>query len=251
MIDLHCHIMPWVDDGAKDATTALRMLEHAWRTGVKTIVATPHSNLKGALENYSGVDFNKRFALFQALVRQSGIPIKILPGAEIFAHESNLNSLLRENRLVTINHSRYLLVEFKFHASAKSIEYCLDTISSNGYTPVIAHPERYVAVQTAPALAARWFSKGYIIQLNKGSLLERLGVAAYQAALHILSIGVAHVIASDAHDMQRRPTGFKSLLPVLERTCPPDYIQLLLTDNPQKIIDDVPIIPQRMIEVND
>ena len=105
----------------------------------------------------------------------------------------------------------------------------------------MAHPERYTAVQNDARLAAQWFAKGYILQLNKGSLLGRLGAAAERSSHELLSLGLAHVIASDAHDTQYRPTGFVSLLPFLERRCAPEYIELLLETNPQHIIADEPI----------
>lgn len=241
MIDLHCHIIPMVDDGARSAETACRMALHAYRSGVDTIVATPHANLDPERPNLRGQRYDEFFSLFCALLRQHGIPLRILPGSELFAHPSNLERLLRDRRVVTLNRSRYLLTEFRFHARGSEITAALDRIAHYGYVPVVAHPERYAAVQNDARLAAQWFSKGYILQLNKGSLLGRLGEAAERSSHELLSMGLAHVIASDAHDTQYRPTGFVSLLPFLERRCAPEYIELLLETNPQRIIADEPI----------
>lgn len=238
MIDLHCHIIPWVDDGADDAETACEMAAHAVRCGVTAVVATPHCNLRGALPNYRGRDFDLRLAMFRALLRQHRIPLKVLPGAEVFAHPDNLRTLLAQNRLVTLNHSRYLLVEFDFGASGNEISRLLRTVTEFGLIPVIAHPERYDAVQSAPELAMRWFSEGYLLQLNKGSLLHRLGDGAYETAMLLLRCGFADVIASDAHDTYYRPSGFQSLLPMLERHCAPAYIRILLEQNPARILAD-------------
>lgn len=241
MIDLHCHIIPMVDDGAHNAATACQMAAHACHTGVDTIVATPHCNLRGVRKNYRGRSYTEVFSMCRALLRQQGIPLKLLPGAELFARPSNLRRLLDEQRIVTLNHSRYLLTEFNFHEHGQDISDALALIASRKLIPVIAHPERYAAVQEDPRFVARWFAKGYVIQLNKGSLLGRLGYSAQVTAEELLTAGLAHVIASDAHDMRVRPTGFQTLLPYLRKYCPEEYIELLLETNPRCIISDEPL----------
>ena len=238
MIDLHCHIMPWVDDGAESAWMACRMAELSLRNGVDIVVATPHCNLKGSRTNYRGRTFTEVFSMFRALLEQHDIPLRVLPGAEIFAHGSNLRELLEEDRVVTLNHSRYLLVEFNFQTPAEELNELLSVVRSYGYIPVIAHPERYVAVQEAPGLAMRWYEKDYVIQLNKGSILGRLGQASCETAHYLLSNQTAHVVASDAHDIRGRAPGFHSLLPVLKDICSHDYVLQLVEENPYKILTD-------------
>ncbi len=238
MIDLHCHIIPCVDDGAESAQVACRMAELSLRNGVDTIVATPHCNLKGSRPNYRGRTYTEVFSMFRALLIQHGIPLRVLPGSEVFAHQSNLRELLEEKRVVTLNHSRYLLVEFNFNTPAEQINNLLNMVRSFGYIPVIAHPERYVAVQNAPWLAVRWYDKGYVIQLNKGSLLGRLGQTACETAQYLLSNQTAHVVASDAHDIRGRAPGFHSLLPLLRDLCPPSYVEKLVEENPYRIVTD-------------
>lgn len=238
MIDLHCHIIPWIDDGAESARVACEMAAHALRSGVDTIVCTPHCNISDDIPNYSGRDYDVCFGMFRALLEQHGLPLRVLPGCELFAHRSNLRQLLDERRVVTLNRSHYVLTEFNFNGSAESMTAALDLIARRGLIPVVAHPERYDCVQRDPKLAVSWFSKGYIIQLNKGSILGLLGERACHAGTHLLTSGIAHVIASDAHDARYRTTGFRSLVPVLERLCPAEYIRLLLETNPDRIIHD-------------
>ena len=240
MIDLHCHIIPYIDDGAKNITTAYAMAKYAWKSGVDTIVATPHCNLRDARSNYLDRDFVVLLATFRAFLKQRGLPIKILPGAEVFAHNDNIRALIDQEQLATINHSRYLLVEFPFHQKAPLISETLRAIARRGLVPVIAHPERYDAVQEKPDYVAHWFESGYVIQLNKGSLLGRLGRGAYECARTLLSEGYAHVIASDAHDLKYRPPGFYRL--IRERQINPNYLKLLLEHNPLRIISDQPLI---------
>lgn len=238
MIDLHCHIIPWVDDGAESARIACQMAELSLRSGVDTIVATPHSNLQGARLNYRGRTYTEYFSMFRALLIQHEIPLRVLPGSEVFAHGSNLRQLLQEKKVVTLNHSRYLLVEFNFQTPAEELGRLLSTVTSYGYIPVIAHPERYSAVQNSPGLPLQWYDRGYVIQLNKGSLLGRLGQASAETAQYLLTSQVAHVIASDAHDMRGRAPGFQSLMPLLRDTCSPSYVEALLWENPYRIVTD-------------
>lgn len=240
MIDLHCHIIPYIDDGARSAHIACAMARHAVRSGVTTVVATPHCNL-GRRPNYRDRDYFLALGMFRALLKQEGIGLTVLPGSEVFVRPSNIRALIEENRLVTLNRSRYLLVEFPFACSGRVISQLLDTIARLGLVPVVAHPERYDAVQESPQLVARWFSQGYIIQVNKGSLLGRLGTGAALCSKHLLHHGLIHVIAGDAHDMKYRPTGFRSLIPFLEAEIDREYLRLLLHTNPQRIISDLPI----------
>lgn len=238
MIDLHCHMIPWVDDGAESARIACQMAELSLRNGVDTVVATPHCNLQGSRPNYRGRTYTNFFSMFRALLAQHDIPLRVLPGSEVFAHSSNLRSLLEEERIVTLNHSRYVLVEFNFQTTPEEFNSLLSMIKSYGYIPVIAHPERYVAVQNAPGIAVQWYDKGYVIQLNKGSLLGRLGQTAFDTAWYLLSTQTAHVVASDGHDMRGRAPGFHSLLPRLRENCSPRYVSALLEENPYKIVTD-------------
>lgn len=220
MIDLHCHILPGIDDGAASAEIACAMAEHAWQSGVTAIVATPHCNLPGFRHNYRGEAYAARLDRLRELLQQRSIPIRLLPGAEVFADPENIRDLIAERRLITLNHSRYLLVEFDFGTPPQLLCRTLDAIRNRGLIPVIAHPERYAAVQDRPALAAQWFYQGYLLQLNKGSLLGLLGRRAMETGRGLLAHGLAHVIASDAHDDVRpdhrlplAPAGTGSPLP--------------------------------------
>lgn len=239
MIDIHCHILPGIDDGAENAAMACQMARQALDNGVDTVVATPHCNLPRCYPNYRGRRYTECISMFRALLRQEGIPLEVLSGAEVFARRSNLRHLLEENQLVTLNHSRYLLVEFPFEASEADICIMLRQIKERGLVPVIAHPERYVALQNHGALAAQWYEQGYVLQVNKPSLEGRLGISAMETACDLLSMGLAHVIASDAHDLRYRTTGLRTLLHRLERYCSEEYIHDLVEENPRRILSDL------------
>lgn len=237
MIDLHCHILPGVDDGAGSIDDACRMARLAAESGVSTIVATPHCNLPDQPPNYRGAELYEKFNSLNQLFREQEIPVQILPGAEVFARD-NLDELLAGRRLNTLNRSHYLLTEFYFGEPSEVMTAALRSVRRAGYIPVVAHPERYEAVQHDPGLAVSWFRDGYIIQLNKGSILGRLGTRARHCALWLLDHGFAHVIASDAHSPDYRTTYMTNLINFLSDYYPEGYIRLLLEENPQRIIED-------------
>lgn len=117
MTDIHCHILPGVDDGAATPADALEMARMAAESGVRTIVATPHCNLPGAPEdNYASPALARRLEALRRAIEAEGIPLEILPGAEILC-TPQVPELLREGRLLTLASSRYLLLEFYFDES--------------------------------------------------------------------------------------------------------------------------------------
>lgn len=136
MIDLHTHILPGVDDGAPDLETSVLMAAVAAESGVTHLVATPHSNQRGAFENYASPALQVRFDCLCAAVREAGIPLELSLGMEIFG-TGDVPKLLREGRLLTINGGRYLLIEFGFHEDPLRIERLLDQLLAAGYWPVV------------------------------------------------------------------------------------------------------------------
>ena len=238
MVDIHCHILPFTDDGAADTGAALTMARMAYDSGVTTIVATPHCNLPYVGEkNYVSEELKNRFISLRDGIRDAGIPLTILPGAEVMCTDE-LPELLRSRRVLTLAGTRYLLVEFLFDESLGYIEEMLAQVSEAGLVPVIAHPERYDAVQRSPLAVVEWFGRGYIIQLNKGSILGRLGSRAERASAWILSRGLAHVVASDAHSPEMRTPHMSEILRFLEDNCSPEYADVLLRRNPRRIIEN-------------
>lgn len=199
MVDIHCHILPGVDDGSPSMEGSLEMARMAADTGVTDIIATPHCNLPGdGPGNYRSPELDAALTrLRQALTRES-IPLAVHPGAEVFC-TPELDRLLDRQRLQTLGGGRYLLAEFYFDESAEFMEQCFRAIRRRGLVPVAAHPERYDAVQRDPYIIRRWFEGGVVIQLNKGSILGRLGRRAQDTALWLLDRGTG------PHRRQRRP----------------------------------------------
>lgn len=242
MIDIHCHILPSVDDGADSMEDALEMARMAADSGVTAIVATPHCNLPGTEEkNYISPDLAQQFCQLQREIRQAGIDLTLYPGAEVLC-TPEVPELLEQDALLTLAGSDYLLVEFFFDETLDYMDTMLSAVAERGRIPVVAHPERYEAVQRAPGIVDRWFRNGWIIQLNKGSILGRLGRKAERTAHWILSRGLAHVVASDAHSPRVRTPHMEELTEYLCQLCDPRYVEILLEKNPACILENRPVL---------
>lgn len=235
MIDLHCHILPGVDDGSEDLTTSLDMAAMAAGSGVHAIVATPHCNIPGLRPNYADRALYDAVRALRGAVQDAGIALQIYAGAEIFFTPEV--PLLLENRwLPTLNGSRYLLVEFPFDAPEEYMTRGLEEIKAAELTPIVAHPERYFAVQLEPGIFIDWFQRGFALQLNKDSILGRLGSRAERAAQWALRRGLAHVVASDAHGVRVRNPSMDTLREELAENYSEEYARLLLEENPRRIL---------------
>lgn len=235
MIDLHCHILPGVDDGSDSPDTSCRMAAQAARSGVSRIVATPHRGADPVRERGRAEFFRRALRRMQAELDRWSIPIRLLPGSEVLL-SGRTEALPDRADLLTLNDTQYLLVEFNFDAPAASMDRRLSLVEQAGLTPVIAHPERYFCVQENPAVAGRWAERGWLLQVNKGSLLGELGEGAYLTGALLLRRGLAAAIASDAHHWTSRNADLRALFETLGRRFPGVDPALLLEENPRRIL---------------
>lgn len=242
MIDIHCHILPNADDGAETMDESLSMIRAAAESGVTAIIATPHSNLPAVPEkHYVSYALRDRFVDLCLAVRNAGIPVEILPGAEILC-TPDLPELLREKQLLPLAGTRYLLAEFFFDEPLSYLDHMLGVIRAFGLIPVIAHPERYDAVQATPGCVESWLDAGCVIQLNKGSILGELGHRAEFTSHWLLRRNLVHLAASDAHGAVRRTTPLDELNRCLSRMYSPDLANTLLDHNPQRLLQNLPLL---------
>ena len=238
MLDLHCHILPGLDDGAADLSVSLKMAALAADSGVTHIFATPHCNTRSEQKNFRDKRLIDAFTALQEQLDEAGIPVKILSGSEVLAR-GRFEEHLAAGDFMTLNGSRYLLMEFYFDEDPAWMEHCLHAAEGEGLIPVIAHPERYFCVQQRPDRAQRWAEQGRVLQLNKGSLLGELGPEAYDTAALLLRRGAVSVVASDAHHYLWRSPGMEELLECLARRFPEADPELLLRGNPIRIAKDL------------
>ena len=242
--DMHCHILPCVDDGASSVEEACSMAWKAWENGTERIIATPHFCRPDQRRRLPISEFRRYVYLLQQGLQELGCGLELRSGMEVFA-TAELPKLMQERKLLTLADSRYLLVEFYFDEHETYICDTLRMVAERGFVPVIAHPERYHAVQRTPALAREWFSRGYIMQLNKGTILGRMGQDAKQTAWWLLERGLAHVVASDAHSVGHRNPDLSQVRDIIGQDLSWQYAEVLLEENPWRIFQNEKIVPPR------
>ncbi len=237
MVDIHCHILHGVDDGAEDFETALDMAELSAQCGTTEIIATPHANIPDfSYENSPGVILEKVKSFNEALTREN-IPLRIHPGCEIFAAGDFVN-LLKSGKLLTLNNSDYALVEFDFFEHPASVFMKLEQLLSEGFVPVVAHPERYAFVEEDEDSVNILKNMGCLLQCNKGSITGRFGASAKLIAHEMLVRGQVDFIASDAHGSRMRTPSLTDAYQMVSELYSKGYADLLFDINPRKILNN-------------
>lgn len=250
MIDIHAHILPGIDDGAGDIYDTLEMARIAAESGVHTIVATPHCNIPGVFNNYFGDAYVDLFRNTEKAIKNEGIDVQLCPGMEVFA-TADLPQLLTDGKIMTLNQSRYLLVEFSFDEDPGFVMHILDKIVETGVKPVIAHAERYEFVQDDPSIAWLMRNREYAIQINKGSILGKFGRRAWDAAWKLLDHNLVSAVASDAHSPFQRTPYLRNAYEELENEVSDVYRTALFEQNPANICNDKPVTHQKAIPFED
>lgn len=241
MIDLHTHILSGLDDGSREMDDSLALADLALEGGVDRLVATPHSNQLGRFENFYSHDLARHFRRFQSALEEAGIPLTVYLGMEIFASD-DMEEKIRDGALISLNHSRYYLVEFEFDEEPGRIGDYLEQIFAVGGVPLIAHPERYHCVQDYPVLAYEWLRMGCCTQINKGSLFGRFGRHAARTAQVMLENQLVTCVASDAHSPYMRTTYMADARDYLAGQFGEHEMRRLMVDNPMRVIrnEEVP-----------
>jgi protein-tyrosine phosphatase len=198
-VDIHSHVLWGVDDGARDVETSIEMLRIAAENGTSDIVATPHSDFR-----YS-FDPHKVAQRIEELTGATGGTPRIHTGCDFHLHVENIEDCLAHPGKYTINHLRYLMVEFSEASIPKGIGKVFEKMFAAGITPVITHPERNPLLTKNSGLMTSWLASGCLTQLTAQSFLGRFGKAAQTAAEDFVERGMAHFVASDAHDPVHRP----------------------------------------------
>lgn len=241
MIDIHCHILPDFDDGAADINESVGMARAAAASGVTGIVATPHFRGEpGSLNQISKL--LSRYRALRSALTAAGLTLKLYLGAEILCLPETVQ-MAQAQQLPTLGDTNYVLCEFYFDTPPAQMNSLLSAIAACGYRIVVAHPERYHAIQRNPRTAERWFRQGYVLQLNKGSILGAFGPQVQRTAEILLENGFAHLIASDAHSTLFRTGDMSQIRAWVNTHCPPAYARVLLDENPQRLIRGENMVP--------
>jgi len=199
MIDIHAHILPGVDDGSPDMLDALLLAKMAVESGVTAIIATPHSHAHrdaaAHLENIRAA-----YGALRAEIAARGIPLELRLGMEILCRR-DLAQRFREGTVLSLNGTDRYLIEFPFEEDARACRRYIELVREQGGRPVIAHPERYRAIQKNPELAVELCEMGCLLQASADFLRGgRLGRERRPAKL-LIKRGLYSYVASDAHNV--------------------------------------------------
>ena len=239
MIDLHTHILPGLDDGAKDWGEALEMARIACADGIGTVVATPHVS-PGVYDNNRDCILNT-VKDFNQLLSERRVPLRVLPGAE-YRLDPDLPEQLAGGDLLTMNDGgRYLLLEFPsdfIPAHARRVVY---ELLLQGVAAVIVHPERNAALVKQPHILMDMVEKGALAQITAGSLTGLYGRHAASAAAKFIREGAVHFVASDAHSARGRSPVLSGALSALARLFGEETAKLLVCHNPAAVINNLPV----------
>jgi protein-tyrosine phosphatase len=240
MIDLHFHCLPGIDDGPDAWEEAVALCRAAAAQGTTAIVATPHV----MREPWLNADPSERDRLVAALnARLRGEPI-VLAGCEYY-YSSEAAVLLERAEagpLTGLNRGRYLLLEFS-SIVPPGVEAVFHEIAILGAVPVIAHPERNPAFVRDPGRLARLVSRGAVVQLTAGSLLGEFGASAEEACDEFLRMGVAHLVASDAHSLAARPPRLAAARMLVRKRFGEELEAALFESNPAAVLASEPLAP--------
>jgi protein-tyrosine phosphatase len=203
MIDLHSHVLPGLDDGCADLAESVELARSLAATGVKVLAATPHVRTDFPT---SPLQMQAALDSVRDAVEAAGIEIAIVPGGELAFEQLDLLDLETLHAFSLGGSSRFVLVEFPHLLVPPQFADTIQSLHQAGLTPVIAHPERNPAVQSAPQRLAGLVDAGALIQITAGSLTGAFGRDASFASRNLVESGLAHVLASDAHHPGTRPT---------------------------------------------
>lgn len=237
MVDIHCHILPGVDDGAKTWDEALQMCQMAIEDGIHHIVASPHANFQYRYDRASHQESLDR------LRTELGGKLGLSLGCDLHFSYDNLQDVMASPANFTISGTNYLLVELSDYAVPLSIGENLFDLLSNGIQPVITHPERNALLQRRPALVRDWADRGCIIQVTANALTGDWGKMALKVGRWLLDNDVVHVVATDAHNCERRPPRLSPARRLVAKWKGEDVARALFELNPAAIVQGAAEIP--------
>jgi protein-tyrosine phosphatase len=232
VIDIHCHILPGIDDGPSEMQESIKMAEIAARDGITKIVATPH--IKNTLHPVSSI--RNSIARLNKRLADLGISIEIMQGADV-------NAMLDVSLLkgYTINNTQYILVEFPHSHLPNSMREVLFKMMVQGYRPIITHPERNVSVIRDPRVLIELINGGVLAQITADSITGTFGIDIQECSRYLLKKNMIRFIATDAHSSHHRKPVLSQGLKAAEKIIGKEKALKLVTVNPEAVVKGKPL----------
>jgi protein-tyrosine phosphatase len=246
LIDLHSHLLPGIDDGSKDLAMSLAMARVAAADGISIIACTPHI-LPGVYNN-NGPVIRRAAARLAESLAEAGIPISLVTGADVHI-APDLDTQLRDGRVLTLNNSRYFLLEPPHHVLPPRLEDLIFGLQAAGYVPILTHPERLSWVEGHYHLIGRLVSSSVLMQITAGSVMGRFGRRPRYWAERMLDEGLCHLLATDAHNTEQRAPRMADARDLVAQRLGDDEAINLVLRRPQGILNnlspaELPPLPQ-------
>jgi protein-tyrosine phosphatase len=240
MVDVHCHILPGLDDGPEKMEESVAMAESAIADGITHVVATPHSSGDYAF------DYVRVRQVRDELQTRIGKRLTLATGCDFHMSVENLVALRADAPRFCINQHGYLLVEFSEFSIPPSTDRALHEMQLMDIRPVVTHPERNAIVHVQPGRLAEWVRLGCYVQVTGGSITGDFGTRPQEVALRWIGQGLVHFVASDAHNTRRRPLKLRAAYDIVRKRFGEQKARALFVENPMAAFEgrDLPHVPE-------
>lgn len=235
MIDIHSHLIPNVDDGAKTPQETIELIKEAEKVGITDIILTPHYIINAYEQNANTLILLKD--KLQQIIDKDNINVKLHIGMEVYII-NNLIDLLKQNVLLTLANSKYLLIELPMNTHVQYLDIIIFKLIENNIIPIIAHPERYKFIQENPDKVEELIESGCLMQSNIGSILCIYGNHAKQTVKYLLKNDLVHFLATDTHRKNTIYPLLEKATKKIEKIIGKEKTEELIKINPQKILNN-------------
>lgn len=232
MIDIHCHLLYGVDDGAEDRQVSVAMLRDAAEQGIQAIILTPH--YRQGMFKYPLEEIRAAYEDIYSEAEKLGVMVYL--GCEYHA-DGDTGENFKNGRCLALADSDHVLVEFKYESTVGFIRNTLNDLLAHGYTPVIAHAERYGSFIKEPELLRQMRDMGVMVQINAGSVIGREGFKTKRLCKRIIKEHLVDIVASDSHNMTDRKNRMKECFEYIVKKYGDERAERLLCTNPGKILE--------------
>ena len=235
-VDIHCHILPGVDDGSQTPEETKAMLQKAWDEGIQIMVATPHYHKQRGKNDIELI--KKQLLLTRKLAKEVNPKMQICLGMEIYYGE-DVPELLKEGRVVSIRKSRYILVEFSPGDEFQYILNAVRKLQMSGHTVIIAHIERYNCLRKDISNVEYLREMGAYLQVNTGSITGSYGRSVKKFLREVLKAHLVQLVGTDAHGSERRTPKMQEAYKEVVKRCGEEYADQIFGQNAKKVLRNV------------
>lgn len=233
MIDMHCHILPGVDDGARTISMSMEMIRQAYNDGIRAIVFTPHFHMRRGVAEASQII--RVFKKTREIAKSKFPKMQFFLGHEIYYTFETIEKL-NKRELLSINGSKYVLLEFPEMVMYEHIRDAVSEMYQGGYVPIIAHVERYDEIVKNPNRVKELIKLGAYIQINADTITAGLLDPQRKFAMELLKNNEVHFVGSDAHETKERTPELSHAAKIIQKKFGDERAQKIFWNNPKLVI---------------